>query len=79
MFGRKQKRPVEQSVGREVEEQAGRLLCTYAGLPYHRDTARYLAGVILANGWEELSKPTRRRLRLFSIEHLHVLALDILS
>lgn len=76
---KKRKRIVERSIDREVEEQAGRLLCTYAGIGFRRDTACYLAGVIVKARWAELSDQTARRLRAVPVEILEGLAYDVLD
>ncbi len=76
---RKRRRIVERGADREVEEQAGRLLCTYAGAGFRRDTACYLAGVIVKARWVELSEATARRLRAVPVEILEGLARDVLD
>ncbi len=76
-FGKKQRRPTEKKASRAIEEQAGRLLCTVAGLAYRRDTAAYLAGVIQEIRWYELSEKTGHRLRSLPAEVLDGLASDI--
>jgi hypothetical protein len=76
---KKRQRPVEQTVGREVEKQAGKLLCTFAGLRARADTARYLADVVKEGRWAELSVETARRLRAVPIEILEGLARDVLD
>lgn len=64
---------------REVEEQAGRLLCTYAGIRYSQRTAKHLAEVIRGDRWIELNAETTARLKLVARAQLETLASDVLD
>ena len=69
----------EGSSDKDVEQQAGWLLCTYAGMKYRRNTARYLAKVVRHNRWHELSPETADRLKALSRTQLDELVADILD
>ena len=66
-------------VEKAVAEQAGLLLCTYAGLSYSEHTARHLSDRILSGRWDELSRETSLRLRSYPLVQLTKLAQDVLG
>jgi hypothetical protein len=72
----KARRKTESEVAHQVAEQAGWLLCTYAGQPYSWEGARHLAMAVRANRWYELTDRVARRLRTHSLEELLRLADD---
>jgi hypothetical protein len=76
---RKTVRWIESRITRDEVEEAGRQLCEAAGFDFDRDTAQFLADVVLRHDWVAVNSTTQRLLRRAGIAQVTDWAEDIVN